>query len=131
MVSKASEDLPEPESPVNTTSWSRGISRSTFLRLCSRAPRIAITRVPSGAVWRRGRLLSKRSFMRSVGAARSAKAKRTSSTFARGLSERSENGGLFASVLFSTFVSSRGTRFYERRKQRDTTQVMILVWLCI
>src|SRR5439155_1563129 len=30
--------LPEPESPVMTTSWSRGISRSMFLRLCSRAP---------------------------------------------------------------------------------------------
>ena len=44
MVSKASDDLPEPDSPVNTTSWSRGIVRSTFLRLCSRAPRIAITR---------------------------------------------------------------------------------------
>src|SRR5205085_453156 len=44
MVSKAREDLPEPESPVNTTSWSRGISTSIFLRLCSRAPRIAITR---------------------------------------------------------------------------------------
>src|SRR5581483_1554547 len=39
MVSKASEDLPEPDSPVNTISASRGISRSTFLRLCSRAPR--------------------------------------------------------------------------------------------
>src|SRR3954468_14444948 len=44
MVSKASDDLPEPDSPVNTTSLSRGIVRSTFLRLCSRAPRIAITR---------------------------------------------------------------------------------------
>src|SRR5690606_380742 len=33
-------DLPEPESPVNTTRLSRGRSRSTFLRLCSRAPRI-------------------------------------------------------------------------------------------
>ena len=33
------DDLPEPERPVNTTSASRGISRSTFLRLCSRAPR--------------------------------------------------------------------------------------------
>src|SRR5690606_29081469 len=39
MVSKASELLPEPERPVNTTSASRGISRATFLRLCSRAPR--------------------------------------------------------------------------------------------
>src|SRR5215831_1753831 len=68
MVSKASEDLPEPESPVNTTSWSRGISRSMFLRLCSRAPRIAITRAPSADAWRRGRPWSKRSFIRSVGA---------------------------------------------------------------
>src|SRR4051812_40598277 len=39
MVSKASEDLPDPDSPVMTTSWSRGMSTSTFLRLCSRAPR--------------------------------------------------------------------------------------------
>src|SRR6267154_6758426 len=60
MVSKASEDLPEPDSPVNTTSRSRGISRSTFLRLCSRAPRIEITRPPSRL--RRGRL-SNRSVM--------------------------------------------------------------------
>src|SRR5260370_15566636 len=42
MVSKASEDLPEPERPVNTTSLSRGIDSVTFLRLCSRAPRIVI-----------------------------------------------------------------------------------------
>src|SRR6266850_5597805 len=42
IVSKASDDLPEPESPVITTSWSRGISRSTFWRLCSRAPRMTI-----------------------------------------------------------------------------------------
>src|SRR5213594_506178 len=42
MVSKASEDLPEPESPVRTTSWSRGSSTSMFLRLCSRAPRTMI-----------------------------------------------------------------------------------------
>src|SRR5258708_3140466 len=39
MVSKASEDLPDPERPVMTTSRSRGMSTSTFLRLCSRAPR--------------------------------------------------------------------------------------------
>src|SRR5579875_1368560 len=38
MVSKASEDLPEPDRPVITTSLSRGISRSMFLRLCCRAP---------------------------------------------------------------------------------------------
>src|SRR5439155_14594530 len=40
MVSKASEDFPDPESPVKTISFSRGSSRETFLRLCSRAPRI-------------------------------------------------------------------------------------------
>src|SRR4030081_1834117 len=58
MVSKARDDLPEPDKPLNTTSWSRGISRSTFLRLCSRAPRIEITRLS-----RRGRLLSNNSFI--------------------------------------------------------------------
>src|SRR4051812_848193 len=42
MVSKASDDLPEPERPVMTTSLSRGMSTSTFLRLCTRAPRTAI-----------------------------------------------------------------------------------------
>src|ERR1700720_2084366 len=49
MVSKASEDLPEPERPVNTTSLSRGMVRSTFLRLCSRAPRTTIARPPPKA----------------------------------------------------------------------------------
>src|SRR5215471_8632381 len=67
MVSKASEDLPEPESPVNTTSWSRGISTSMSLRLCSRAPRIAITRrslgLSRGGAGRRARDLSNRSFI--------------------------------------------------------------------
>ena len=43
MVSKASEDLPEPDSPVITTSESRGKVTSTFFRLCSRAPRTAST----------------------------------------------------------------------------------------
>src|SRR5690348_9012071 len=42
MVSKASEDFPDPDSPVKTTSLSRGMERVTFLRLCSRAPRIVI-----------------------------------------------------------------------------------------
>ena len=32
------EDLPEPDRPVNTTMRLRGNSKSTFLRLCSRAP---------------------------------------------------------------------------------------------
>src|SRR5690349_7595303 len=40
MVSKASEDLPEPDRPVNTMSRSRGRSSEMFRRLCSRAPRI-------------------------------------------------------------------------------------------
>src|SRR3984893_14557122 len=53
MVSKASDDFPEPDSPVNTTSLSRGISTSMFLRLCSRAPRMIIARVLEPAVcWR-------------------------------------------------------------------------------
>src|SRR2546421_6183055 len=42
MVSKASEDFPDPESPVKTTSLSRGIVRSMSFRLCSRAPRMTI-----------------------------------------------------------------------------------------
>ncbi len=33
------DDFPEPERPVMTTSWSRGMRTSMFLRLCSRAPR--------------------------------------------------------------------------------------------
>src|SRR5919199_2128277 len=42
MVSKASDDLPLPDSPVMTTRRSRGSVRSMFLRLCCRAPRISI-----------------------------------------------------------------------------------------
>src|SRR5262245_29970941 len=38
MVSNARLDLPEPESPVTTTSLSRGISSEMFLRLWTRAP---------------------------------------------------------------------------------------------
>ena len=38
MVSKANDDLPEPDSPVMTVRLLRGISTSTFLRLCTRAP---------------------------------------------------------------------------------------------
>src|SRR5262245_25674555 len=41
-VSKASDDLPDPLTPVTTISLSRGISTSTFFRLFSRAPRISI-----------------------------------------------------------------------------------------
>src|SRR5690242_1925257 len=43
MVSKAREDFPEPESPVKTTSLSRGMVRSMSFRLCSRAPLITIS----------------------------------------------------------------------------------------
>src|SRR5215470_20230390 len=39
MVSKASDDLPDPDRPVITTRLSRGMSTSIFFRLCSRAPR--------------------------------------------------------------------------------------------
>ena len=48
MVSKASDDLPEPDRPVITTSLSRGISTSMFLRLCSRAPLTTIFFMASG-----------------------------------------------------------------------------------
>src|SRR5690349_16800101 len=39
MVSKASDDLPEPLSPVITVSVLRGISTEMFFKLCWRAPR--------------------------------------------------------------------------------------------
>src|SRR6185436_17608270 len=63
MVSNASDDLPEPDRPVITTSLSRGISTSMFLRLCSRAPLMTIFFIWVGAGrryprWRR--LLSSR-----------------------------------------------------------------------
>src|SRR6478609_1071107 len=47
MVSNAREDLPEPDRPVNTIMASRGRSRSTLRRLCSRAP-LTTRRVMSG-----------------------------------------------------------------------------------
>src|SRR5689334_1997479 len=49
MVSNASDDLPEPDRPVNTISWSRGSTRSTLRRLCSRAPRIRIVLLDESA----------------------------------------------------------------------------------
>src|SRR6266853_4130854 len=39
MVSKASDDLPEPLSPVITVRVLRGISTEMFFKLCWRAPR--------------------------------------------------------------------------------------------
>src|SRR5690348_9127205 len=50
IVSNARLDLPEPDRPVNTMRLSRGRSRSTLRRLCSRAPRTtsrSATVVPS------------------------------------------------------------------------------------
>src|SRR5271165_3847678 len=49
MVSKASDDFPEPESPVITIKRLRGKVRSMFLRLCSRAPLMTIASRPRGA----------------------------------------------------------------------------------
>src|ERR687886_2766790 len=42
MVSKASEDFPDPDNPVTTTRASRGMASVMSLRLCSRAPEITI-----------------------------------------------------------------------------------------
>src|SRR5215471_10983958 len=42
MVSNASDDLPDPLSPVITVRVLRGISTEMFLRLCWRAPRTVI-----------------------------------------------------------------------------------------
>src|SRR5262249_11058924 len=42
MVSNASEDLPDPLSPVITVKVLRGISTEMFFRLCWRAPRTVI-----------------------------------------------------------------------------------------
>src|SRR5829696_5546678 len=47
MVSKARLDLPEPDSPVITTSAFRGNLRCRSLRLCSRAPETTISPVES------------------------------------------------------------------------------------
>ena len=48
MVSKANEDLPEPDRPVITTSASRGSSTVTSLRLCSRAPETTMEEAAEG-----------------------------------------------------------------------------------
>ena len=53
-VSNASVDFPDPDNPVIATSWSRGMSTSIFLRLCSRAPRMRIDLILIGQVkWRK------------------------------------------------------------------------------
>lgn len=43
MVSKAREDLPEPETPETTVSFPWGMTQSMFFRLWVRAPRIMIS----------------------------------------------------------------------------------------
>ena len=42
MMSNARVDFPDPESPVTTTSSSRGISKEMFFKLCSLAPLMQI-----------------------------------------------------------------------------------------
>ena len=42
MVSKASDDFPEPESPVKTINFPLGRLTSTFFKLCVLAPRMSI-----------------------------------------------------------------------------------------
>src|SRR5699024_4330159 len=42
MVSNASDDFPDPDNPVTTTSLCFGISISIFFKLCARAPRTFI-----------------------------------------------------------------------------------------
>ena len=45
--SNAKEDFPDPESPVITVNELRGITTSTFFRLCTRAPHTHIFRSES------------------------------------------------------------------------------------
>src|SRR6202045_4370305 len=48
MVSKASEDLPDPETPVTTVRVLWGTSKSTSFRLWTRAPRTTMLSVDIG-----------------------------------------------------------------------------------
>src|SRR3954464_15818858 len=50
MVSKASDDLPEPLSPVMTVKVLRGISTEMFFKLCWRAPRTVILLIAMGLI---------------------------------------------------------------------------------
>src|SRR5581483_8391140 len=45
IVSKASDDLPDPDTPVTTVKVLCGISKSMFLRLWTRAPRTTMLSV--------------------------------------------------------------------------------------
>src|SRR5437879_6408776 len=84
MVSKASDDLPEPDKPVMTTRLLRGMSTSMFLRLWTRAPRTAIQ---SWDIWTGSGLT-----------AHGAKFRESQTGHVRsGLDQRKKNGGgLFA-----------------------------------
>jgi len=54
MVSKARDDLPEPERPVTTVRVLRGMETETSRRLCWRAPRtlmcVSVRRAARGSV---------------------------------------------------------------------------------
>src|SRR2546430_1394556 len=54
IVSKASDDFPEPDTPVMTTNLLRGTTTSMFLRLCSRAPRMTIESMDGKILTSRG-----------------------------------------------------------------------------
>jgi hypothetical protein len=41
-VSKASDDFPEPDTPLTTVSFPWGMSQEMFFKLCVRAPRMTI-----------------------------------------------------------------------------------------
>src|ERR1044071_1796205 len=51
MVSKASDDLPEPLSTVITVSVLRGISTEMFFKLCWRAPRTVMLLIAMGLIY--------------------------------------------------------------------------------
>src|SRR3954447_14725802 len=54
-VPNARDDLPDPDTPVNTTRASRGMSTSAFFRLWVRAPRTETNPVNRGTAAGRGR----------------------------------------------------------------------------
>src|ERR1051325_7716735 len=68
MVSNASEDLPEPESPVTTMRRSRGISTEMFFRLWTRAPctAIVVRAAASGEALLRDDVLPRFDFIRDL-----------------------------------------------------------------
>src|SRR5262249_15416244 len=76
MVSKASEDFPEPLRPVITVKVLRGISTEMFFRLCWRAPLTVIFLMDMGLInlgKRAGTAASPKSFTPQSGPERSAR----------------------------------------------------------